>query len=368
MDHRLKSELSISDVPLTSKGVLNGNVYLRGFGDPSLSTRSYQREQLHLTTASFATFAKALKREGVKSVKGSVLGDQSWFDGLTTVRTWKNGLELESGRISALSGNLNQRNGNRVPRPAIYAAELLSAALKSEGITVKGKPGAGTTPPDARLILRQYSAPLRGLLAHMNKASDNLFAETLLKGLGRDQNGRGSTAAGAAVSEATLRALGIPTDDVVILDGSGLSYGNRLTALGLARLLAAMRQRDDFDDFYDSLAIAGGDGTLGKRMRGTAAAGNAHAKTGSLNVASGLSGYVTSANGHLVVFSILMNGGSVNLELTQAAQDRIVVAIATASLPGSKLVAATPVLRQHSVSAFEPVYAVGGRLKPGIEP
>ena len=102
-------------------------------------------------------------------------------------------------------------------------------------------------------------------------------------------------------------------------------------------MLGAMRQRDDFDDYYDSLAIAGKDGTLHDRMRGTAAAGNARAKTGTLNIAVCLSGYVTSANDHLV--GVLdpherRARGDVGWARATTAQDKIVAALAKASLPG----------------------------------
>ena len=184
---------------------------------------------------------------------------------------------------------------------------------------------------------QQYSAALRAVLRHMNKESDNFFAEMLLKGLGKDFYGEGSTAAGTRASKDALHALGVKTGTYVIQDGSGLSYGDRLTAEGVVKVLGAMRQREDFDDYYDSLAIAGKDGTLHDRMRGTAAAGNAHAKTGTLNIAVCLSGYVTSANDHLVAFSILMNGGSMGTSgwgTATTAQDKIVAALAKASLPG----------------------------------
>jgi D-alanyl-D-alanine carboxypeptidase/D-alanyl-D-alanine-endopeptidase (penicillin-binding protein 4) len=141
-----------------------------------------------------------------------------------------------------------------------------------------------------------------------------------------------------------------------------------MTAEGVVKVLGALRQRDDFDDFYDSLAIAGEDGTIHDRMRGTAAAGNARVKTGTLNVAICLSGYVTSANDHLVAFSILMNGGSLDWGRATEAQDAIVVALARSTLPGEPVLAVTPVLRQHSVSAVETVHGVGGGLKPGVQP
>jgi D-alanyl-D-alanine carboxypeptidase/D-alanyl-D-alanine-endopeptidase (penicillin-binding protein 4) len=368
VDHRFSTELYAEDVPVAAGGVLRGDVYLRGFGDPSLSTRAYQQDVFGMTTASFETFARALKREGVRKVRGRILGDASWFDKLRTVPSWKDGLQLECGPLSALSGNQGLDNGNRVSAPATYAAKLMKQALANAGVKVKGKPGAAKVPYTAKVVDRQYSAALRGILKHMNKESDNAFAELVLKGLGRELYGDGSTAAGTRASRAALHALGVATGTYVIQDGSGLSYGNRMTAEGVVKVLGALRQRDDFDDFYDSLAIAGEDGTLSDRMRGTAADGNAHAKTGTLNVAVCLSGYVTSANDHLVAFSILMNGGSMDWTRATEAQDAIVVALARTRLPGEPVLAATPVLRQHSVSAVETVHGVGGGLKPGVQP
>ena len=285
--------------------------------------------------------------------------------------SWKDGLQLECGPLSALSGNQGLDDGNRVRAPATWAARLMTNALVNAGVKVKGKAGSGRVLSTTRQVKRQYSARLAGILKHMNKESDNFFAETLLKGLGKDFYGEGSTAVGTEASKAALRALGVQDGTYVIEDGSGLSYGDRLRAEDVVRVLGAMRQRADFDVYYDSLAIAGKDGTLHDRMRGTAAAGNAHAKTGTLNVAVCLSGYVESANDHLVAFSILMNGGSVGTsawEEATKAQDKIVVALAKASLPGEPLLAATPVLRQHSVSAVEAVHGVGGLLKPGVQP
>ena len=195
-DHRFSTELYAPDVPVAADGVINGDLYLRGLGDPSLSTRAYQHDVFGMTTASFETFARALKRDGVKKVKGKVVGDWSWFDKLKTVPYWKDGLQLECGPLSALSGNQGLENGNRVRAPATFAAKLMTAALVNAGIKVKGKPGTGLVPDTARAVDQQYSAALRAVLKHMNKESDNFFAEMLLKGLGKDFYGEGSTAAG----------------------------------------------------------------------------------------------------------------------------------------------------------------------------
>jgi D-alanyl-D-alanine carboxypeptidase/D-alanyl-D-alanine-endopeptidase (penicillin-binding protein 4) len=365
--HRFKTELYGPGVPVYG-GVLYGNVYLKGFGDPSLSTLSYQRTELHLTTASFESFAKRLRTLKVRKVMGRVLGDESWFDKKRTGPSWKSSLQLECGPLSALSGNEGLDDGNRVKDPATYAAKLLTAALRAKGIKVTGKPGTGKVPDTARLLKQQFSAPLRVLLKRMDKYSDNFFAEIMLKGLGKDFYEEGSTQAGLDVSRAWLAAIGLDPASYRLRDGSGLSYENRLTARDLVRVLGAARQRFDFDEYHSALAIAGVDGTLEDRMRGTAAAGNAHAKTGTLNIAVCLSGYVTSANDRLVGYAILVNGGSVSWGKATAAEDDIVEMLAASSLSGGRQIRVTPTLRQHPLSAFEAVYPVGSFLQAVVQP
>lgn len=366
-EHRFKTELYGPDVPVYG-GVLYGNLYLKGFGDPSLSTLSYQRKVLHLTTASFESFAKRLRVLKVRKIKGRVLGDESWFDKKRSGPSWKPGLQLECGPLSALSGNESLDDGNPVKDPATYAAKLLTEALRAKGVKVTGKPGAGKVPATARLLKQQFSAPLRALLKRMDKGSDNFFAEILLKGLGKDFYEEGSTQAGLEVSRATLAAIGLDPASYRLLDGSGLSYEDRLTARDLVRILGAARQQFDFDDYYEALAIAGEDGTLEDRMRGTAAAGNAHAKTGTLNIAVCLSGYVKSANDRRVGYAILVNGGSVSWANATAAQDDIVEMLAATSLSGARQIRVTPVLRQHPLSALEAVNPAGSYLQAVVQP
>jgi len=365
--HRFKTELYGPDVPVYG-GVLYGNLYLKGFGDPSLSTLSYQRKVLHLTTASFESFAKLLRTLKVRKVKGRVLGDESWFDKKRSGPSWKPGLQLECGPLSALSGNESLDDGNPVKDPATYAAKLLTEALRAKGVKVTGKPGAGKVPATARLLKQQFSAPLRALLKRMDKDSDNFFAEILLKGLGKDFYEEGSTQAGLEVSRANLAAIGLDPASYRLLDGCGLSYEDRLTARDLVRILGAARQQSGFDDYYEALAIAGEDGTLEDRMRGTAAAGNAHAKTGTLNIAVCLSGYVKSANDRRVGYAILVNGGSVSWANATAAQDDIVEMLAATSLSGARQIRVTPVLRQHPLSALEAVNPVGSYLQAVVQP
>jgi serine-type D-Ala-D-Ala carboxypeptidase/endopeptidase (penicillin-binding protein 4) len=162
----------------------------------------------------------------------------------------------------------------------------------------------------------------------MCKPSDNFIAETMLKDLGKAFGGAGSTTAGAAVASRFLRDNGISTGGFTLTDGSGLSYKDRLTPQSLVRLLRVMSERLDFDSYWSSLAVAGVDGTLVSRMRGTLASANLHGKTGTLSTSSCLSGYVLSADGDGLVFSVLMSGAGLNTWAARGAQDAIGAALA----------------------------------------
>ena len=157
------------------------------------------------------------------------------------------------------------------------------------------------------LLASHQSLPLAQYLAKMNKPSDNLLAESLFRMLGAVKGHGGTYAAGAAVAGPFFQSLGIDTGTLTLADGSGVSRRNFVTARAVTRLLVAMHGKPDWKAFYDSLPIAGVDGTLRRRMAGTPAAGNVHAKTGSLTGASCLSGYVTARDGTLYAFSLLLN-------------------------------------------------------------
>ena len=200
----------------------------------------------------------------------------------------------------------------------------------------------------------------------MNKDSDNFFAEMLLKGLGKDFAGAGTSDAGVGVVRTTLETIGLPLDSIVIHDGSGLSYDDRVTPSFLVQLLTTMTRRPEAGAYYDSLAIAGEDGTLRERMRGTAAEGNAHAKTGTLDIAVSLSGYVLSANRRSVGYSVLVNGGAVDWTRATKAQDAITVYLAEASLPGTPLQSPAALAWHHRVLAAQAVDAGGGVLQPQL--
>jgi D-alanyl-D-alanine carboxypeptidase/D-alanyl-D-alanine-endopeptidase (penicillin-binding protein 4) len=136
------------------------------------------------------------------------------------------------------------------------------------------------------------------------------------------------------VVERQLRAWGIDTTGFVIRDGSGLSRHDYLSPETVVRVLDVVRQAPYFRVFYDALPIAGVDGTIANRMRGTAAQANVRAKTGYIDRARSLSGYVTTADGHLLVFSFLANNWTVPVKGVERVQDTVAAQLARMRLGG----------------------------------
>lgn len=209
-----------------------------------------------------------------------------------------------------------------VADPARFAATLFRQALIRQGITVTGPAFSGRAANVAAVTVASHtSLPLSQYLAKMDKPSDNLLAESLWRVVGAVKGGAGTYAAGSAVALPFLQSLGLDTATLTLADGSGVSRRNFVTARGVTQLLRAMHGKPDWPAFYDSLPIAGVDGTLRRRMAGTAAADNVHGKTGTLTGASCLSGYVTARDGTLYAFSLLMNNFPGSSTAARAAQN-----------------------------------------------
>jgi D-alanyl-D-alanine carboxypeptidase/D-alanyl-D-alanine-endopeptidase (penicillin-binding protein 4) len=143
----------------------------------------------------------------------------------------------------------------------------------------------------------------------INKMSQNFFAEQVLKTLGAVFDDEGSFDDGGDVVRDVLEDLHLPTHNLRIYDGSGLSRRNTVTAQLTAELLVAMHGHPRFEDYYESLLIAGTDGDT-RRLDTSAARGNVRTKTGTLRGVSALSGYVTTGDGELLAFSVISNGAS----------------------------------------------------------
>ena len=225
-----------------------------------------------------------------------------------------------------------------VPNPTLYFANAVRLALVRNGIEVDGPavdiddlrdpPSRGAAPA----LTEAVSPPLATLASTMMKFSQNLFAESLLKTTGGSTSGTGSTDAGLTVVKATLAAWGVSANDVLMVDGSGLSRYNLITPDALASVLMHVYKDDRLRErFIEALPNAGIDGTLSERMHDTSALGNARAKTGSLSNTRALAGYVHTADREPLVFAILANNTGVEARVVDAATDAIVGALAAFS-------------------------------------
>jgi PBP4 family serine-type D-alanyl-D-alanine carboxypeptidase len=211
-----------------------------------------------------------------------------------------------------------------VHEPDLYVGTVMSEALLLAGVVVEGQVRRGVLPAEARVLAIHCSAPIGRIFTAMMKYSANLTCEQLYRVASYVRRGRGSEAASEALARSLLQAAGADVSGLRLADASGLSKNNRLTARAMARLLRHMWLRSPYAGaFFDSLPIAGVDGTLRKRMIGTAAENNLRAKTGTMRGVSSLSGYVTTHDGEPLCFAILMTGFSGNPSPVKQVQDRI---------------------------------------------
>ncbi len=233
-----------------------------------------------------------------------------------------------SGQLAA--GHDTVRLPLSVPDPGRYFETTLVEALSGRGVTVLGR---GVTAADSvrDTLFVWRSPPLSTVLALFLKPSQNQIGETLLRTLGAEVAGVGSMDSGCAVVGRVMSDFGVPADAYTLADGSGLSRYDYVAPEAIARVLWAMYARPDFQAFYDALPVAGVDGTLATRLRRTAAAGNAHAKTGSLSGVRALSGYLQTADGEHLLFVLLANNFTVAQRVIEAAQDQIVERLANFS-------------------------------------
>ena len=288
-------------------GTWKGTIYLRGGGDPSFGSARFD-EAAYGTGATIQALARAVRGTGIRRIVGRIVGDESRFDARrgTPATDYKRSYYLE-GQLSALAydrGFANAAWTRFQTHPALFAARHFAAALRAVGIAVPSsvRISTGVTPADASPIASVNSPPVAKLIELTNTPSDNFFAEMLLKNLGADFGGKGSTAAGVKVVRGELaRRFGLhPRFD----DGSGLSRYDATSPMQVVRLLRRMAG-DPY--FTHSLAIAGETGTLIDEMRDTRAQGRCLGKTGTLYDVASLAGYCTARDGHTLTFAFMLN-------------------------------------------------------------
>jgi D-alanyl-D-alanine carboxypeptidase/D-alanyl-D-alanine-endopeptidase (penicillin-binding protein 4) len=312
---------------LSPMGVWEGNLYLRGGGDPTFGSSSFINSHYGGLGASVSTLVSQLVRTaGIHAITGAVYGDESYFNSLRGEPS--SGYAPDpflEGTLSGVAFNRGATGSERGPHaPAAYAARELWAGLKGDGVSIRGRSGAGSVPPGAVQLAQVSSPTITQLLGLMLPPSDNFFAETLIKDLGVALGGSGSTAAGASVVGQTISALlGFKPR---VVDGSGLSESDRTSVYQVADLLVALAPTPTGALLRNSLAVAGRTGTLAKRMRGTAAAGRCQGKTGTLTGYSNLVGYCQAANGHLLAFAFFDDG--ISTTFAHTIQDHMTITLA----------------------------------------
>jgi D-alanyl-D-alanine carboxypeptidase/D-alanyl-D-alanine-endopeptidase (penicillin-binding protein 4) len=369
-------------------GVLRGDLFVVGGGDPSISERSD-------VPGALRAMARDVREAGITRVEGGIVGDDDLFDdygfgpgwtldnmpygyaaGVTALEYNEGSVDLvihagaapgEPVRIDVRPAGSDLTIDNRlatvaetgtgmltlrrrpgsphlvvegqipartapfvrtasVDNPTGFFASAFREALASEGVPVAGDAidiDDFESKPDlsgARTLAAHQSPPLRQLVSSMMKVSQNQYAELLLRTMGADR-----------VRE-VLRQWNVPGEAYVMVDGSGLSRYNYVSSDALVRILQAMRSNPAHAAaFIESLPVAGRDGTLSRRLAGTAAAGKVRAKTGTVDNARAIAGYVETADGETLVFSIIANNFTVPSAVVDAAADKAIVRLATFS-------------------------------------
>ncbi|MFP5276910.1 MAG: D-alanyl-D-alanine carboxypeptidase/D-alanyl-D-alanine-endopeptidase [Acidobacteriota bacterium] len=436
----------VADGDVDASGTLHGNIILLGSGDPSLSARQYpypEPSAAHAPEASEESrpaneaaatdsmavldmMAQTVMQEGVRTVSGDVVGDDSFFLNEPYGHAWEwNDLQWAYGApVSALTFNDNAiqltltadpdqegattaswtpsldyftldnrmslaapgaqaypgirrdpgsllvrawgtapANGLRVSLavqdPAEFAAAAFKKALQGRGITIDGNSTSRHKDPLGngdfageraepikfhpvnlttiagegqwrRVLAAHISPPIAQDVTVINKTSQNLHAELLLRLLGKLEGNAGSFEQGARVVRQFMVNAGVPDGDFFLYDGSGMSAEDRIAPRAFTTLLAYAARQPWGDEWRATLPVAGVDGSLQNRFRNTPLAGHMWAKTGTLNETTGLAGYLTGASGQTVAFAILVNGRRPGSEAEVYAVNRIVEAIAAA--------------------------------------
>ncbi len=380
----------VSGDSLSPDGTVHGNLYLKGTGDPDLrsedlDTLSKQLKSIGIKSIlgnivadasyfddlpwgegwmwddepySFEASISALSVNkncvAVRVIPGSFPGDpvevlvdpptayvtllntartvaDTALEPLNITRLFKDRLNVILVQGETVARRDTVEESVTVWRPELYAATLFKEILLKDSIAVAGQPTIGITPPSV-LELAVHRWGIDTMIVNLNKVSDNLSAENTLKAISVRRGGiPGSARYGLYQVNEVMASFGIDTTSYHVVDGSGVSHYNLITAEMLVTLLQSMSRSAQFPLFYRSLPIAGVDGTLENRMRNTPAAENLRAKTGSIGGVSSLSGYVATRDGERLAFSILMQNFIRPSRLFRNAQDSIGVLLSTFS-------------------------------------
>ncbi len=376
---------------LEKEGTLNGDLYLKGSGDPSLVS-----ERMWM-------LVNELVRSGIKTITGNLIADATYFDTERTPESRPKYLKDQAynSPIGALSFNFNtttvyvrpgenpksppivytdpdnsyidvvnqattgtagsnntlsvnrtnyvkgdvgdtvllrgsipldgkeQRFYRNIVNPSLYTAHMFRTFWEQRGLKLSGDVVEGQVPDGARMILEFESLPLWHIVWGMNKFSNNFVADQLMKRIGAEVYGTpGTLQKGIAALSETLQEIGVQKNTYEILDGSGLTRGTRVTPKQIVTVLAAAYQDPVIGpEFSSSLGIAGEDGTIKSRFPNSTVTGILRAKTGSLDGVTSLAGFTPSADGEMLAFAVLLNDPRMKFGRMTGWADQIAIAL-----------------------------------------
>jgi len=374
-----------------SDGVLHGNLFIIGGGDPSISTGHNDEGK-----DNFIEWIDSLNQIGVYSIKGNIIGENKNYEEDNFGKGWLN--EYESNWFApptgafCLNNNSNEiiitpgdfknlakisfnphnvnfeiynkvitehgstptsisisRKGKSVlqltgtiadndnqyiiyvpvEHPTQFFLNTFYEKAIDEGMTITGftvssyEQNENYDLNNLLMLFEHKSESLSEIVAEINKSSNNLYSEELLKTIGYELYGYGSTENGITAMKEVMKKMGINPNNFEIVDGSGLSTFDFVTPKQITNLLYYMYKSDEFDSFYNSLAIAGFDGTLADRMKKSKAENNFRGKSGFLENVRGLAGYLKTADGEPIALTLIVNNFLVPSQLANYIQDKV---------------------------------------------
>ncbi len=403
-DFRMRTFLEY-DGEVSPDGSFEGNIYLRGEGDPTLGSNEMPGV---LPLDSLLEFwSLKIVNTGIKLINGRIIADDSYLDsrwlpggwnwidignyygagtsslcinenlyylyfkpgkyvnapaevlrtepripGLQFINRMKTGAEGSGDNGYIYGGPLQFIRVLRgtipagvkefsikgsIPDPPLFAAQALNSALENSGIRITGNPvvlrdkNKVAMAASREQIAVIFSPPLKDIIYRLNKRSVNLYAEQLLKIIGKKVKNLGSSQAGIRAIVEWLEENDINSDGLLLYDGSGLSRSNAVTTRMMVRLLAYMTSRPTFEAYYNSLSVAGDPEDIGYMKsvgRGTAAAENVRAKTGLIDRVRSHSGYVRTRSGRLLCFSMIANNFTGSYRKIDRLHEKLMIALA----------------------------------------
>lgn len=323
--------------------LLDGDLIVIGRGDPTISDN-----MRGVATTVMDALADSIRAHGIRQINGSLARVGNAFPDSVHGYGWEwDDLgEYYGSGVDELIFNEGMAPTTLRPPPdtvrdSLYSGpakdpatgylDALHDALVRKRIVVEAGVMDSILPTPFKMdtLFTFVSLPMRNIIPALMKPSQNQIAEILLKTIGLERGGVGTADSARKIVGRQLLAWGVQDDGFIIRDGSGLSRHDLVTPETLVRVLDKIQQDTAFAVFYNALPIAGVDGTLADRMKGTPAEGNVHAKTGSISAARSLSGYVTTADGERLIFSILSNNWTTPSSAVTGVADQIVEALAS---------------------------------------